>query len=125
MIVIRSGRGLMSTNRTGVGRRLLLFPPWFLSREVRRQIEALLPYHYHKRFRFYFDRYGCVRCDRKGVRYGCSGLCVGCVSTVTLRLSQGDEKVEALYRASRARAVNFLKRRDTAREMLADLRGSV
>jgi hypothetical protein len=90
--------------------------------DTRKQIDALLPYHYHRRFRHYFDRYGCVRCDRKKVEYGCSGLCLKCLGLVSDRLKRGDQKIEAQYRAARARPVNFLKRRDAARELLADFR---
>jgi hypothetical protein len=38
------------TERRG-GRRIEVVPPWFLSREQIRQVAALLPPHYHKRFR--------------------------------------------------------------------------
>lgn len=64
------------SERSG-GRRLVLIPPWFLSDAVKREVEALLPGYYHKRFRLYFDRYGCVRCNRKRVLY--AGM--GCAST--------------------------------------------
>lgn len=89
--------------------------------EIRRKVQDLLPYDCHRRFRFYFERYGCVRCERKNVIYGCSGLCERCLGLVSDRLKRGDKKIETLYRASRARAVNFLRRRDCARELLADL----
>jgi hypothetical protein len=113
---------LRVTERSG-GRRLILIPPWFLSGSVRRQVEALLPGYYHKRFRLYFDRYGCVRCSRKRVLYAGSGLCVHCIGLVSDRLKRLDAKLKRMvgvdpWAGNRA----FLRRRRTARELLADFR---
>jgi|SRR5271157_1281857 len=113
----------MSQNKTkALKRRLLLFPPWFLTMEVRAQIEALLPYDYHKRFRFYFDRYGCVRCEQKKAVYGCSGLCLHCLGLISDRLKRGDKIIERHFRRVRVPAEHFLKRRETAIALLADVK---
>jgi hypothetical protein len=105
------------------GRRLKLFPPWFLSRAVIRQVEALLPSHYHKRFRFYFDRYGCIRCNRKRVLYGANGLCLACVGLVSDRLERVDAKLKNLRGPDPIGPTKaFLRRRQDARELLADFR---
>ena len=110
------------SERSG-GRRLILIPPWFLSGSVKREVEALLPGYYHKRFRLYFDRYGCVRCSRKRVLYAGSGLCVHCIGLIGDRLKRLDAKLKGVA-ASDPRAGNqaFLRRRRTARELLADFR---
>jgi hypothetical protein len=112
----------MQKERKALKRRLLLFPPWFLTKEVREQIEALLPYHYHMRFRLYFDRYGCVRCERKNAMYACSGLCMHCLGLVSDRLKRGDKIMEKQYRKARVPAEHFLKRRESAIGLLADLK---
>jgi hypothetical protein len=105
------------------GRRLILIPPWFLPKPVKRQVEAFLPRYYHKRFRLYFDRYGCVRCSRKRVLYAGSGLCVSCIGLISDRLKRLDAKLKSTI-AVNPRMGNqaFLRRRRTARELLADFR---
>ena len=110
--------------RTG-GRRLEVFPPWFVSREVRRQVEALVPNHYHRRMRLYFDQYGCVRCSKKLVIYAGCGLCKGCIELIGDRLKRIDKKL-VLQRGSDPRAPLqcLLRRREAARRLLADFRKS-
>ncbi len=94
--------------------------------DVFKQIEKLLPYYYHKRFRFYFDRYGCVRCERKDVIYGCSGLCLHCLGLVSDRLKRSDQIMAKRYKkVSAGLSKSFLKRRESAREILADVQNVV
>jgi hypothetical protein len=110
------------TERVG-GRRLVLFPPWFLSKGVKMQIEALVPPYYHKRFRLYFDRYGCVRCSRKRVLYAGCGLCLPCLGLISDRLKRLDGRLKSLIGPDpRVSNVAFLRRRRVARELLADFR---
>ena len=113
----------MGTKIKATRKALGLFPPWFLSKEVLRQIEALLPYYYHKRLRFYFDRHGCLRCERKDIIYGCSGLCLHCVGLISDRLKVTDKRMKKRHeKKPTAVAEKFLRRRDSARQMLRDLR---
>ena len=103
--------------------KLKLFPPWFLAKNVLRKIEALLPYYYHKRFRFYFDRYGCLRCSCKNVIYSCSGLCHRCQALINDRLKRSDRAMKRMYGASPDLPSEvFLRRMTTARELLKDFR---
>jgi hypothetical protein len=105
--------------------RLYFFPPWFLNKTTMRKIEALLPHYYHKRLRFYFDLYGCIRCSRTNVIYSCSGLCLGCKWTVDDRLRRSDRKLKRAYGQSpKIPSALFLKRFTTAQELLKDLNGS-
>ncbi len=100
-----------------------LFPPWFLTKSLVRKIEALLPYYYHTRFRFYFDRYGCVRCARKDVVYCCSGLCLPCTGLITDRLKRSDRAMKWQYDTSQKLPCRaFLRRLKSARELLADFK---
>jgi hypothetical protein len=100
-----------------------LFPPWFLTKILVRKIEALLPYYYHTRFRFYFDRYGCVRCGRKDAVYCCSGLCLPCTGLITDRLKRSDRAMKRRYDTSNKLPCRaFLRRLNSARELLADLK---
>jgi len=107
-------------------RKLRFFPPWFLKKSTMRKIEGLLPYYYHKRFRFYFDLYGCIRCGRKNVVYVCSGLCAGCQVTINSRLKTTDRAMKRQYDAGLGLpSAVFLKRLTIARELLKDFRTSV
>jgi hypothetical protein len=104
-------------------RAIHFFPPWFLTKDVMRRIEALLPYFYHMRFRFYFDRYGCVRCGRKKVVYCCSGLCKRCVGFINNRLKSSDRIMRRQYDMRKELPCEmFLKRLNSARELLADFK---
>ena len=105
------------------GRRLEIVPPWFLSRDLLKQVDALLPSLYHKRFRIYFDKYGCIRCRRKRVLYGANGLCLPCIGLVSDRMDRIDAKLRgAGLLDPKGPTKAFLRRRQTAREMLADFR---
>jgi hypothetical protein len=88
-----------------------------------RKIEALLPTYYHMRFRFYFDRYGCVRCGRTNVIYCCSGLCVPCQGLINDRLKRSDRAMKKQYGMDPdVPCALFLKRMTSAQELLKDLR---
>ena len=41
--------------------------------------------HFHK-MRFYFDDWGCMRCEKKGVMYGANGMCCRCAQKVQHRV---------------------------------------
>ena|SRR5260221_9164768 len=100
-----------------------IFPPWFLSRKIARKIDELLPYYYHSRFRFYFDRYGCIRCARKDLVYSCAGLCLPCQGLINDRLKRTDKIMQRRYGQHIQKPTKaFLKRLTAARELLADLR---
>ncbi len=94
--------------------------------ELFKQFQRLLPALYHQRFRLYFERYGCIRCKRKQVLYGCSGLCISCLPLVDSRLRQVDKDMKKLYGDKKpVSAKRFLSGRDSARELLSDLRGKI
>lgn len=110
------------SERSG-GRRLEVFPVWFLTEDVKRQVDRVLPSNYRRRFRFYFDRYGCVRCNRKNVRYGGNGFCLPCLGLVGDRLGRIDEKLRGTREPEESGPTQaFLRRRRAARELLADFR---
>lgn len=109
--------------KEGKTRRLEVYPPMFISNEVKRQINSILPSHYKARFRAYFDRYGCIRCKRKLVEYSGNGFCIHCLGLISDRLEVIDAK---LGFAGKRRPVTstkkFLSRREAARDLLADFR---
>jgi hypothetical protein len=110
------------SERSG-GRRLTVFPTWFLTKALKRKVDSVLPYHYRKRFRVYFNRYGCVRCNRKKALYGGNGLCMHCLGLVSDRLKLIDRKLQK--REKRENPIKLgalLRRSQVARELLADFR---
>jgi hypothetical protein len=110
------------SERSG-GRRLTVFPTWFLTKDLKRRVDSVLPYHYRKRFRVYFDRYGCVRCNRKKALYGGNGLCMNCLGLVSDRLKLIDRKLQRHEKREKPVPMGaFLRRRRAARELLADFR---
>lgn len=108
------------------GRRLTLFPPWFVSKAMIKQVEAILPSYYHQRLRRYFDRYGCIRCNRRKAMYGGNGLCLLCIGLVGDRLKRIDAKLlRSLAVDPMEPSKGFLRKRESARELLADFREEV
>jgi hypothetical protein len=113
----------MSDRKRNIRRNLKIFLPWFLNKELLRTIEGLLPYYYHARFRIYFNRFGCMRCSKKTVMYGCNGLCLKCLGLISDRLKRSDQAMKRRYGVDSASAPNaLLKRLISARGLLADFR---
>lgn len=99
-----------------------IFPPWFLSRKVMRQVQRLLPSIYHKRLLAYFERYGCIRCNGKRVVYCSNGLCRSCTTLLIARLRRCDGMMAREYRDTMtAPSDQFLNKVISARTLLADL----
>lgn len=103
--------------------KLAFFPPWFLTEKLVLKIDALLPYYYHKRLRFYFDQHGCIRCRRKDVDYCAGGLCKPCNGLISDRLKRTDRTMKQRYDTdAQAPCESFLRKRNSARALLADFR---
>ena len=99
-------------------------PPLFVSKELRRAIERMLPTRHHERLRRYFETYGCLHCTRKNVVYGATGFCDNCFSKISRRLKKVDAMLKANYQAAaQERDVReiYLRPYHSARELLADL----
>jgi hypothetical protein len=100
-----------------------VLPSWFLSRTVLTEIQKLVPTDYHRRFRAYFNRYGCIRCEKTDVLYGCNGLCLPCVGLVSDRLKRLRQKEQEHHASVQEIPQRDLSsRREQARELLADFR---
>lgn len=56
--------------------------PWFLSFEIARAVQRLIPRKYSRRMRWFFDDFGCIRCGEKKTGYGGNGFCVNCRCTI-------------------------------------------
>jgi hypothetical protein len=66
----------------------LVFQPWFLPRQSRLAINALIPPGYRNKMRAYFDDYGCMICGGVNVVYDANGMCIPCFQTIGRRLRQ-------------------------------------
>ena len=62
--------------------------PWYLPKEVYLAVRRVLPNIHIAKMRYYFDDYGCIRCERKDVLYRTNGLCERCNVIVRWRLMQ-------------------------------------
>lgn len=122
----------MKGNAPQIARSVVLLPfekkktqplsPFFLTKQLRRNIERLLPPSYHRRMSLYFESYGCIACKRKDVLYVCNGLCRPCLKRISKRLQKIDGKLEReshTFKDGRDEA--YLLRFRSAREMLSDL----
>src|SRR6267154_308704 len=60
--------------------------PWFLPLEIAQAIRRLLPATHIRKMRFYFDDWGCMKCEKKGLIYGANGMCSRCAQKVQHRV---------------------------------------
>jgi hypothetical protein len=64
----------------------IFLQPWFLSLNTAFAVKRILPPEHRHRMRFYFNDYGCMKCEKSDVRYGANGLCNPCSQQIKLRL---------------------------------------
>jgi hypothetical protein len=97
-------------------------PPFFLTAELRKSIDRLLPTEHHKRLRMYFDTYGCIRCLRNDRIYSGNALCVHCLKSIAKRLIKVDFALRAMFPdPPEPLEAAYLRPYRAARELLADL----
>lgn len=60
--------------------------PWYLPKGTYLAIRKILPNIHIAKMRYYFDDYGCIRCERRDVLYRTNGLCERCNVIVRGRL---------------------------------------
>jgi len=60
--------------------------PWFVGLETARAIRRLLPRDYFLRMRSYFDKWGCLICNKNHREYGANGMCSRCSQRIQKRL---------------------------------------
>jgi hypothetical protein len=105
------------------GKRLLaetLLQPWFVPLEIAQSIRRLLPVaHFHK-MRFYFDDWGCMRCEKKGLMYGANGMCSRCAQKVQHRVASCLQKRHQTT-PPLTRGPEVCNRVESAKALLSDL----
>jgi hypothetical protein len=60
--------------------------PWFVGLEIAAAIRRLLPRDYFLRMRSYFDKWGCLICNKNNREYGANGMCSQCSQRIQKRL---------------------------------------
>jgi hypothetical protein len=60
--------------------------PWFLPQRNAIRIRGMVPQTHKHKMLFYFEDYGCLKCGKKGVRYGSNAMCKLCVQSVKLKM---------------------------------------
>jgi hypothetical protein len=97
-------------------------PPFFLTTELRKSIDRVLPAKHHRRLRMYFDTYGCIRCLRNDRIYGGNALCIQCLKSIAKRLIKVDFALRAMFPdPPEDLEESYLRPYRAARELLADL----
>jgi hypothetical protein len=111
---------------TPAGKYLQSVPPLFLTKQLRKNIERLLPIGHHQRLRQYFDTYGCLHCSRRAVVYGANGFCRLCISMLGKRIRKIDKELQARKPVPPPKLEEiYLRSYNRARQLLADLRPTI
>jgi hypothetical protein len=97
-------------------------PPFFLTMELRRTVERLLPAGHHQRMRSYFDIHGCIRCSYNDVIYGANGFCYLCLRMIEKRLKRVDRQLrKRISEPPPDLKEVYLRPYTSARQLLSDL----
>ena len=64
----------------------IFLQPWFLPRDTAFAVRRILPPDHRYKMKFYFDDYGCMRCNKKKATYGSNGFCKLCMQGVKLKI---------------------------------------
>jgi hypothetical protein len=64
----------------------VLLEPWFLPRDVAWAILRLLPIFHQRKWTYFFEDWGCLKCGRKAALHVGDGLCNKCRASVDYRL---------------------------------------
>jgi hypothetical protein len=64
----------------------IFLQPWYLPQQTATAVRRIMPPEQRHKMRFYFEDYGCMRCEKKRVIYGADGMCKRCHQKVKLRI---------------------------------------
>lgn len=113
----RNGRSLTAEDIADAA-----WQPWFLPQAVAHKITQIVPPGYRKRFRFYFDDFGCLACGRKDRPYRSLGFCEVCHSKITIRMRHTlkRHRRELGVAGTTPRVRWYIEQVDRAQELLAE-----
>jgi hypothetical protein len=64
----------------------LFLQPWFITRPLHDELRRLLPPSQMLKMRYYFDDFGCLRCQSRTAMYRSNGMCTSCFVLVHSRV---------------------------------------
>jgi hypothetical protein len=64
----------------------LFLQPWFITRPLHDELRRLLPPSQMLKMRYYFDDFGCLRCQSQTAMYRSNGMCTSCFVLVHSRV---------------------------------------
>src|SRR6185369_995144 len=102
--------------------REVLLQPWFLPRQLGFKIHAMLPHNYRYKMRFYFDDYGCLKCERRNAKYGFNGFCTVCCEKIMHRTCSALKRRQISPAVKKQYTARNLQRAADAQQLLRDLR---
>jgi hypothetical protein len=104
-------------------REEMFLQPWFIPKDIYIAIRSLLPNVHLAKMRYYFEDFGCMRCERSDVLYGSNGLCESCSSLVRGRVKRAlERRLKQAGVKSEVRPISvFNKRMTEAQRILKDL----
>ena len=113
-------------SRSKSKRRLLeeiFLQPWFLDVRRAAAIRRMVPDHFVRKMRFYFEDWGCLVCETKRRRYGSNGMCHVCTHRVQKRLFECLKRRHVTVRRAPlpTRLMDEIARVRSARMLLSDL----
>jgi len=74
----------------------------------------------YRKMRFYFEDWGCLKCEKKGLVYGANGMCDRCAQTVQHRVARCLQERCVKSSGTDARP-EMCVRVQSAKELLSDL----
>jgi hypothetical protein len=95
--------------------------PWFLPREVSNEILRLLPVPHQDKWSFFFQDWGCLRCDSTKVMHQFLGLCQRCYGITINRLKASILKHSTLDPISPELTENLTQKVRSAKQVLAEM----
>lgn len=100
----------------------LFLQPWYVPRSTYLAIRSLVPLLHIQKMRFYFEDWGCIRCQRKNVLYGSNGFCEQCDvairGRVTNSLKRRMKESQVLDKEAELTADDFAFRMTSAQRIL-------
>jgi hypothetical protein len=106
----------------------LFLQPWFVPKSTYLILRSLLPSAQLLKMRYYFEDFGCLRCEHTDVLYGSNGLCEACSGLVRGRVKRALQRrlkqagLKSAVRPDSSSVPHFTRRMEDAQRLLRDFR---
>jgi hypothetical protein len=91
----------------------LFLQPWFLPKPTYLNLRRILPSSQLLKMRYYFEDYGCLKCETRNGMYGSNGMCKKCSIVIRGRV--------VLSLARRFRKIGVKVEKESIKQFIADL----